>query len=176
MKIEVACPTCKSSGLERRARQVKVRIPAGVEDKSRIRLKQRGGAGHNGGPTGDLYVVVHVAKHNIFGRKGRDLTLTVPVTVGEATLGASVRVPTLDEPVTLKIPAGTRHGKVFRVKGRGSKPIDDAKSTATATGDLLVTVDIVIPESLNEDQRKAMEAFNAATNGAAQQLRKHLGV
>ncbi|MST34716.1 DnaJ domain-containing protein, partial [Acidimicrobiaceae bacterium USS-CC1] len=97
--IEKPCPTCLGSGTEVRARQVKVRVPAGVEDGQRIRLKNRGGAGRNGGPAGDLYVSVHVSPHPVFGRRGRDLLVTVPVTYPEAVLGAEISVPTLDKPV-----------------------------------------------------------------------------
>ena len=110
---------CNGTGLEQRQRQVKVRIPAGVEDGQRIRVKGRGEPGANGGPAGDLFVIVHVAPHPLFGRAGRNLTLTVPITYPEATLGSAITVPTLGEPVTLKIPAGTRQGRTFRVKGHG---------------------------------------------------------
>src|SRR5207237_10512443 len=103
MRIGTPCRTCRGTGVERRPRQVKVRIPAGVDDGQRIRLKGRGGAGRNGGPPGDLYVVVHVAPHELFKRKGKDLLLTVPVTFPEAALGAEIKVPTLDgAPVTLR--------------------------------------------------------------------------
>ena len=117
------CPTCRGTGIERRPREVKVRIPAGVDDGQRIRLKGRGGPGRNGGPAGDLYVRrPRRAATPLFGRDGDNLTLTVPVTFAEAALGTRLTVPTLDgEPVTLKIPAGTPSGKVFRVKGRGRR-------------------------------------------------------
>src|SRR5690606_7320799 len=94
--VEDPCPTRRGTGAERRARAVKVRIPAGVDDGQRIRLKGRGGAGHNGGPAGDLYVHVSVASHPLFGRSARNLTITVPITYPEAVLGADIRVPTLD--------------------------------------------------------------------------------
>src|SRR4051812_20798075 len=122
MVVETPCSTCSGSGVVRKPRQVKVRIPAGVDDGQRIRLKGRGGAGRNGGPAGDLFVTVHVEPHRLFGRKGNDLILSVPVTFAEAALGAEVKVPTLQEPVTLKIPPGTRSGRTFRVKGRGVVP------------------------------------------------------
>ena len=160
------CPTCHGSGLEQRQRQVKVRIPAGVEDGQRIRVKGRGEPGANGGPAGDLYVTVHVAHHPLFGRKGRNLTLTVPVTFPEATLGGQITVPSLTGPVTLKIPAGTRQGQTFRVKGRGI-------TTGSSIGDLLVTVDIVVPSELTDDQRKAVEALARTLDGSP---REHLGV
>ena len=118
-KIVDPCPTCHGSGLEQRQRQVKVRIPAGVEDGQRIRVKGRGEPGANGGPAGDLYVIVHVATHPLFGRKGRNLTLTVPVTFPEATLGSAITVPSLSGPVTLKIPRRHAPGPDLPSEGPG---------------------------------------------------------
>jgi len=165
--IEEPCPTCHGSGTELRARQVKVRIPAGVQDGQRIRLKGRGGPGRNGGPNGDLYVVARVEPHPLFGRRDNDLTITVPVTFAEAALGAEVKVPTLDgSPVTIKVPAGTRSGRTFRVKGRG------VPSTKRA-GDLLVTVEVAVPSKLTSEERKAVEALAAASTESP---RAHLGV
>ena len=110
----------RASASVRRPRQVKVRIPQGVRDGQRIRVKGRGGAGANGGPDGDLYVRVQVEPHPLFGRDGDNLTVTVPITFAEAALGADVAVPTLEgEPVTIRVPAGTRSGRTFRVRGRG---------------------------------------------------------
>ena len=149
--IDDPCPTCQGSGTEHRPREVKVRIPAGVDDGQRIRLKGRGGPGRNGGPPGDLYVVTRVASHRLFGRKGRDLTLTVPITFPEAALGADISVPTLDDgSVKLRIPPGTRSGKTFRVRGRG---VGDAKRT----GDLMVTVEVAVPSKLSDEEREAIE-------------------
>ena len=165
--VESPCPTCSGSGVERRPRQVKVRIPAGVDDGQRIRLKGRGGAGRNGGPPGDLYVVVHVAPHELFNRKGKDLLLTVPVTFPEAALGAEIKVPTLDGgPVTLRIPAGTRSGRTFRVKGRGV-PV------SKGAGDLLVTTEVAVPQKLTAEQRDAVETLAESTKESP---RSHLGV
>jgi len=165
--VESPCPTCKGSGVERRPRQVKVRIPAGVDDGQRIRLKGRGGAGRNGGPPGDLYVVVHVAPHELFKRSGKDLLLTVPVTFPEAALGAEIKVPTLDGgPVTLRIPAGTRSGRTFRVKGRGV-PL------SKGAGDLLVTTEVAVPAKLTAEQREAVETLAETTKASP---RAHLGV
>ena len=107
--------------MEVRDREVKVRIPAGVDDGQRIRVKGRGGAGASGGPPGDLYVVVRVQPDAVFGRAGRDLTVRLPITFAEAALGGSVRVPTLADPVTVKVPPGTPAGKVLRVRGRCSR-------------------------------------------------------
>jgi molecular chaperone DnaJ len=143
--IEKPCKTCRGSGVVRRTRQVKVRIPAGVEDGQRIRVKGRGG---------DLYVTVRVGNHPVFGRRARNLTLTAPITFPEATLGSTVRVPTLDEPVTLRIPPGTSSGRTFRVKGRGVP-----SHGRSAAGDLLVTVEVTVPKQLTDEQRAAIEEY-----------------
>ncbi|HTL86430.1 MAG TPA: molecular chaperone DnaJ [Acidimicrobiia bacterium] len=157
--IPKPCPTCKGRGVEVRPREVKVRIPAGVADGQRIRVKGRGAAGANGGPPGDLYVIVHVRGHSVFGRNGHDLTLRLPVTFAEAALGADVKVPTMDGQVTVRIPAGTPTGKVLRVRGRGVPADKRAKP-----GDLLVTVDVQVPVNLNGDQRGAIEALAETLN------------
>jgi len=157
IKVLDPCPTCGGTGTEHRPREVKVRIPAGVSDGQRIRLKGRGGPGRNGGPPGDLYVVVHVAPHRLFAREGNDLMITVPITFPEAALGTKLKVPTLNgDTVTLKIPPGTRSGRVFRVRGRGVE-------TKKGTGDLLVKVEVAVPAKLTKEQREAVEAFAAAT-------------
>jgi molecular chaperone DnaJ len=161
------CPTCRGRGVEVRPRDVKVRIPAGVDDGQRIRVKGRGGAGTNGGPPGDLYVVVHVRPHAVFGRSGRDLTVRVPITFAEAALGARVKVPTLDEPVTVKVAPGTQSGKTVRVRGRG---IPKPKS---GHGDLLVTFEVAVPTQLDGEARQAVEALASAL---PENPRAHLGV
>ncbi|MDQ6928676.1 MAG: molecular chaperone DnaJ [Actinomycetota bacterium] len=167
MVVESPCPTCGGAGVELRPRQVKVRIPAGVSNDQRIRLKGRGSAGRNGGPPGDLYVKVRVAPHAIFGRRGNDLTIKVPITFPESTLGADIKVPTLqDAPVTVKIPPGTRSGRTFRVRNRGV-------TSAKGTGDLLVTVEVTVPTNLSTAEREAIEALAAA---ATESPRTHLGV
>jgi molecular chaperone DnaJ len=166
--VDDPCPTCRGTGVEHRPREVKVRLPAGVEDGQRIRLRGRGGPGRNGGPAGDLYVTVSVAPHRLFGRRGRDLTLTVPVTFPEAALGADIQVPTLDGgSVKVRIPPGTRSGKTLRVRGKG---VDDGK----ARGDLLVTVEVAVPQKLSATERKAVEALAAAADGSSP--RAHFGV
>jgi molecular chaperone DnaJ len=157
MRVETPCPTCHGTGVERRPRNVKVRVPAGVQDGQRIRVAGRGAAGHNGGPAGDLYVVCRVGQHELFGRRGRDLTLTVPITYAEAALGATVTVPTLAKSVTLKVPAGTRSGRTFRVRGKGV-----AGNGSGSAGDLLVTVEVAVPEHLSEAEREAVEKLAAA--------------
>jgi molecular chaperone DnaJ len=166
VRIETPCPTCGGTGAELRARQVRVRIPPGVEDGQRIRVKARGGPGRNNGPPGDLYVVVGVAPHELFGRRGRDLTLTAPLTFAEAALGSTVRVPTLEGPVSLRVPPGTPSGRIFRVRGRGVK-------SGKSTGDLLVTVEVAVPPHLTNAQREAVEALAEASQESP---RSHLGV
>ena len=165
--VEHPCPRCGGGGAETRTREVKVRIPVGVADGQRVRVKGKGTPGRNGGPPGDLFVNVSVAPHPLFGRRGDDLLLRLPVTFSEATLGAEVRVPTLDQPVTMRIPPGTPHGRTLRVRGRGMP------KAAGGTGDLLVTVEVLVPESLSDEQRQAVEALAAATPANP---RQHLGV
>jgi molecular chaperone DnaJ len=161
------CDTCRGSGVVRKNREVKVRIPTGVDDGQRIRLKGRGGAGRNGGPAGDLYVNVRVQPHPLFGRDGANLTLNVPVTFAEAALGAAIKVPTLDgDPVTIKIPPGTRSGRTFRVRDRGVPK-------GARHGDLLVTVEVAVPAKLSAEERKAIEALAAAGSASP---RDYLGV
>jgi molecular chaperone DnaJ len=165
--IDEPCPTCRGTGVEHRPREVKVRLPAGVGDGQRIRLRGRGGPGRNGGPAGDLYVTVRVTPHPVFGRRGNDLTITVPITFPEAALGADVAVPTLEGgPVKVRIPAGTRSGRTFRVRGKGV-------AARRKSGDMLVTVEVAVPQKLSAEERRAVEAL-AAANGASP--RAHLGV
>lgn len=159
------CPTCHGTGVERRAREIRARIPAGVKDGARIRLKGKGEPAPMGGQPGDLFVTVHVTPHEIFERRGDDLLLRVPVTFAEAALGTKVTVPTLDGSVTVKIPAGTEPGRTLRVRGRG------APTRGGGRGDLLVTVDIAVPRKLTRTQRKMLEDF-AATEG--DDVREHL--
>ncbi len=168
--IDTPCPTCGGTGTERRNRQVKVRIPPGVEDGQRIRVKGRGAAGQGMAPPGDLFVVVRVGKHPLFGRRGQNLTLTVPVTYPEAVLGTVVTVPTLDGPVSVRIPAGTAPGTTLRVRGRG---IPAGGKNGSKPGDLLVKIDLVVPKTLTEEQRAAIESLARVTEAAP---RAHLGV
>lgn len=164
--IEDPCPTCAGSGVERRPRDVKVRIPAGVTDGTRIRVKGRGAPGRDGGPAGDLYVVCRVAPHELFRVEGRNLALTLPVTFAEATLGADIAVPTLHgAPVTVRIPPGTPNGRRLRVRGRGVP-------APAGTGDLVVTVEVKVPTRLTAAQRKVVEELGALT--ADESPRAHL--
>ena len=144
--VDDPCPTCHGSGRGFSNRTISARIPAGVKDGQRIRLRGKGASGEQGGPPGDLYVIVKVAAHPIFGRKGDNLTLKVPIAFHEAALGAEVKVPTLGgAPVTVKIPPGTPNGRTFRVRGKGVRRSDGH------SGDLLVTVDVQVPANLTDD-------------------------
>ena len=158
--VDDPCPVCNGSGRELSSRTISARIPAGVRDGQRIRLKGKGAPGERGGPSGDLLIVVHVTPHPLFGRKDDHLTLTAPVTFTEATLGAEVRVPTLGgQPVTLRIPAGTSSGRTFRVKGKGVGRRDGSR------GDLLVTVEVAVPAHLTDEAAAALTAFAATQDG-----------
>ncbi|MEV7974042.1 DnaJ C-terminal domain-containing protein [Cellulomonas sp. NPDC089187] len=140
-------------------RTVKARIPAGVRDGQKIRLRGKGRPGEGGGPAGDLEVTVKVTPHPVFALDGTNLRVTLPVTFDEAALGAQVQVPTLDgSTVTMKIPAGTPSGRTLRLKGRGI-------TTSSGTGDLLATVQVVVPQRLDGAAKEAVEAFRAATAG-----------
>lgn len=157
MVVDDPCPVCHGSGRGRSTKTMQVRIPAGVTDGQRIRLKGKGGAGENGGAPGDLYVGVHVRQHPVFGRAGDNLTLKAPVTFSEAALGSEIEVPTLGgQPVKLKIPAGTPNGRTFRVRGKGVSRRDGS------TGDLLVSVEVVVPASLTPEAREALDSYAQA--------------
>jgi len=153
--VDDPCPDCAGTGVTTGVRTITVRIPAGVKDGQKIRVPGRGTPGERGGPAGDLYVTVHVRRHALFGRSGDNLTLSLPVTFPEAALGASVKVPTMDGNVTLKLPAGTASGRTFRVKGKGVQ-------RGNSTGDLLVTVEVSVPKKLNDAAKEALQAFATA--------------
>lgn len=158
--VETPCGSCHGTGREASTRSVKVRIPSGVEDGQRIRVKGRGAPGQATAPPGDLYVVVHVGSDPRFGRKGRNLTTTASVSFPDAVLGSTVTVDTLDAPVTLKVPAGTASGTTLRVRGRGVP--EGTGKKARPAGDLLVKVEVLVPKVLTDDQRAAVEALRAA--------------
>jgi molecular chaperone DnaJ len=164
-RVETPCPACQGTGTEVRARQINVRIPAGVTDGQRIRLKARGTPGRNGGPPGDLYVVVHVPAHPVFGRRGSDLTVTVPVTYAEAVLGAQISVPTLERPVTVKVPPASRSGRVLRVRGRGVP--------TTPPGDLLVTVEVAVPAEPTPEELDLVRSLAEVSDGEALRATLH---
>ena len=155
--VDDPCPSCSGSGRAMSTRTIQARIPAGVKDGQRIRLKAKGAPGERGGPAGDLYVHVHVKPHPIFGRSGDNLTITVPVTFPEAVLGAEIKVPTHQGvPVTVRIPPGTPNGRTLRVRGRGTRRSDGT------TGDLLVTVEVTVPQNVNGKAAEALEQFQQA--------------
>ncbi len=158
--VDDPCATCSGSGRAMSARTIQARIPAGVADGQRIKLKGKGAPGERGGAPGDLYVKVHVSGHPVFGRNGHNLTVTVPVTFTEAALGAEIKVPAhRGVPVSLRIPPGTPNGRTFRVRGKGVR-----RSDATM-GDLLVKVDVQVPTELTDTARTALEQFRDATTG-----------
>ncbi|HEU5034607.1 MAG TPA: molecular chaperone DnaJ [Mycobacteriales bacterium] len=155
--VDDPCPTCAGTGQALSTRTLRARIPAGVRDGQRIRLKGKGEPGDRGGPAGDVVVLVHVRSHEVFGRKGDNLTLTLPVTFPEAALGATVKVPTLDgPPVTVKIPAGTTNGRTLRVRGKGAHKRDGSR------GDLLVTVEVAVPQQLSDAAKDALTSYAEA--------------
>jgi molecular chaperone DnaJ len=149
--IEHPCSECGGSGSVRRTREFSVRIPPGVKDGARIRLSGRGESGGAGSAAGDLFVVVRVAPHKLFGRKDSDLTLQLPVTYAEVALGANVEVPTLNGPVTLKVPPGTPSGKTFRIRGKGAP-----RPRKGGSGDLLVTVKVDVPSKLSKEEKQLL--------------------
>ncbi|TDC26478.1 molecular chaperone DnaJ [Streptomyces sp. 8K308] len=154
------CTVCRGSGRATSSRTMQVRIPAGVDDGQRIRLRGKGAPGERGGPNGDLYVVVHVDEHPVFGRRGDNLTITVPVTFSEAALGGEIKVPTLGgPPVTLKLPPGTPAGRTMRARGKGAVRKDGTR------GDLLVTIEVAVPRDLGDRARKALEEYRVAAEG-----------
>ena len=150
--ISSPCETCRGSGRIEHEKSIEVRIPAGVETGSRLRLQAEGESGTYGGPPGDLYVVIHVAEHEEFERQGNNLYASVPVTFAQAALGAEVQVKTLTGNESLKVPAGTQTGTVFRVRGQGMPVLG-----GRGKGDLFVSVSVITPTSLNREQRKLLE-------------------
>ncbi|MFC7528899.1 molecular chaperone DnaJ [Actinoplanes sp. GCM10030250] len=155
--VDEKCPECRGSGGVTKSRTINVRFPAGVADGQRIRLSGRGEPGDRGGPAGDLYVQVKVRPDELFGRSGDDLTLTVPITVAEAVLGTDLRVPTLDSPVTLRVPPGTPSGRKLRARGKG------VVRKEGQAGDLIVTVEVQIPAGVTGEARDALEKFAKLT-------------
>ena len=168
--VDDPCPVCHGSGEGRSNRTVQVRIPAGVLDGQRIRISGKGTAGTNGGGAGDLYVMVHVTSDPVFSRQGENLAITVPVTYVEAALGAEIGVPTLDGgQVRLKIPAGTKSGRTFRAKGKGIQ----LKSGRT---DLLVTVQVQVPEHLSEKAKEALRTYESLADEPNPRANLRVGV
>jgi molecular chaperone DnaJ len=162
--IEDPCTECGGRGVSNRSRSLTMRIPAGVADGQRIRLAGQGEPGMRGAPAGDLFVLVHVTPHPVFGRSGDDLTVTVPVSFPELVMGTTLTVPTMDGPdsdgtVKLKVPAGTANGRTLRVRGKG------IAGRHGRTGDLLVTLQVAVPTKLDREAKAALEAYAQATAG-----------
>ncbi len=150
--IEEPCPNCKGQGKVKKNVTISVDIPAGVDNESVIPIRGQGEPGINGGPAGDLYIVLNVKPHKVFKRRGADLYLEMPISFDQAALGAEIIVPTLDGKVSYKVPAGTQPGTTFRLKDKGVKYLK-----REAKGDLYVKVNIEVPTKLNHKQKKAIE-------------------
>ena len=160
------CATCRGQGRMRKQKTLSVKVPAGVDNGDRIRLSGEGEAGHNGGPAGDLYVEVRVLDHPIFERDGAHLSCEVPVSFATATLGGSVEVPTLGDSATIKVPAETQSGRVFRLREKGIRPVRGG-----ATGDLFCRVVVETPVHLTKDQKDLLMKFEASLQKDAKRHR-----
>jgi molecular chaperone DnaJ len=152
--VDKPCRSCSGTGRRERMTKIKIKVPAGVDGGARLRSSGNGEAGTHGGPPGDLYVVLHVKRHEIFGREGDDLICEVPISFAQAALGAEIEVPTLDSTAEIKIPVGTQNGTVFRLKGHGVKNVQ-----GYGTGDLMIRVQVEVPGKLNSVQRAKLEEF-----------------
>ncbi|MEM9689423.1 MAG: molecular chaperone DnaJ [Pseudomonadota bacterium] len=153
--IEDPCDNCNGRGRVRKIKTLSVKVPPGVDEGDRIRLSGEGEAGRNGGPAGDLYVEVRLKPHKLFERHGSDLACEVPVSFATAALGGEVELPTLDGTVSLKVPAGTQSGKVFRLRGKGVVTVRDPRK-----GDLFATLSLETPVNLTEEQKKTLREFD----------------
>ena len=154
---ESPCKDCGGTGKVRDNVTIVVNIPAGVDNDSVIPIKGQGEPGINGGPDGDLYIVINVKPHKLFERRGQDLWLEIPITFDQAALGDDIVVPTLEEKVSYKVPAGTQPGTVFRLKGKGIKSVRSSRK-----GDLYVKVTLEVPTKLNHKQKKSIESMGKA--------------
>jgi molecular chaperone DnaJ len=157
--IKSPCSDCNGAGRIEREKQMEVKIPAGVETGSRLRVQNEGEGGTQGGPPGDLYVVIHVAEHEQFERQGSNLYEAVPITFAQAALGAEIKVKTLDSQEKLKVPMGTQTGTVFRLKGKGMPTLG-----GRGKGDLFVSVTVITPTTLTREQRKLLEQLAEVEN------------
>ncbi len=158
--VEKPCKNCHGAGRRDHTSNIKLRIPAGVDTGSRLRSAGNGEAGLRGGPPGDLYVVLHIRAHELFQRDGDDLLCEVPVSFVQATLGAEIEVPTLNGKATLKIPAGTQPGTMFRLRGKGVKNLQ-----GYGHGDLHVRIDVEVPSHLTAAQRAKLQEFSDLCSG-----------
>ena len=155
--ITKPCETCRGAGRLQKQRKIKVRIPAGIATGQRLRLSGEGEAGPNGGPAGDLYVVVLVQEHAFFQREGNDLYCAIPLNFPTLALGGDIKIPTLEGEESFSIPEGTQSGQTFRVRGHGMPDV-----TGRGRGDLLVTVNVVTPKKVTKEQRKLLEQLSTA--------------
>lgn len=153
--IRTPCKECRGQGRIEKEKSLEIKIPAGVETGSRLRVSGEGEAGVNGGPSGDLFVVIHVKEHETFERQGANLYSAVPITFAQAALGAELNVRTLDGEEELKVPAGTQTGTVFRLKSHGMPALG-----GRGKGDLFVAVTLITPKTLNKEQRKLLEQLS----------------
>lgn len=157
--IESPCSTCGGEGRVQSRKRIQIHIPAGVDTGSRLRVPGEGEAGPRGAPAGDLYVVIHVKPHDLFRRDGSDVHCDIPIPFTKAALGGMVKVPTLSGTAEIKVPAGTQHGTVFRLRGKGVPSV-----RGSGRGDQLVHVIVEVPTKLNADQRQKLEEFEKATS------------
>jgi molecular chaperone DnaJ len=156
---EKPCKTCGGSGKIKKEVTIEVSIPAGVDDGSVVSVRGQGGPGENGGPDGDLFVVVSVKPHKLFKRQGIDLELEIPITFTQAALGTDMTIPTMEDKVSYKVPAGTQPNTVFRLKGKGVKSPNSSR-----VGDLYVKVILEVPTNLTAEQKKLLAEFEEGSN------------
>ena len=154
--VSEPCKECRGKGTVKKNKHLKVKIPAGVDNGSRLRVAGEGEAGAKGGPSGDLYVFLYVKPHKFFERDGTTVLCEVPINIVQATLGAEIKVPTLDGQVTMKVPEGTQPGKVLRLKGKGIPSLRGGMR-----GDQLVRIKVVVPTKLSDKQKDALRAFES---------------
>jgi molecular chaperone DnaJ len=153
--ISNPCPDCRGQGRVEKTARIKLRIPGGITEGARLRSSGNGDAGSRGGPSGDLYVVIHIKRHEVFEREDDDLFCEVPISFAKATLGGEVMVPTLDGKASLKIPAGTQSATVFRLRGKGMPRLNSSNK-----GDLMVRVQVEVPTNLSAEQKEKLKAFS----------------
>jgi molecular chaperone DnaJ len=166
--IRDVCPDCEGEGRVRKEKILGIKIPAGVEDGTRLRVSGEGEAGLLGGPPGDLYVILKVRKHEFFERRANDLYCTIPISIAQAVLGADIKVPTLRGQERLRIPEGTQSGAVFRLRGKGFPSVD-----GHSRGDLYVSVYVVVPRHLTREQRHLIETLEHSLRIENKPLERH---
>ena len=165
--IEKPCPDCRGAGYTRVAKKLDVNIPAGIDDGHRVTLRGQGSDGRNGGPAGDLNLIINVKSHNVFEREGNDIYCEVPITYTEATLGAEIEIPTLEGKEKYTIPEGTETGTVFTLKGKGIPDMNSKRK-----GDLLVTVTVKTPKNLSSEQKRLLREFAGIADAKAEKKKK----